>query len=67
MAGYTPTRLGGPDVQMELFRRLIAGEEAPLGKLVLELRGNRTLRLPDGSWAGGTNLNLLGDPAWGVR
>jgi hypothetical protein len=63
VACYAPTRLGGADVQMELFRRLVAGDARPIGKLALELRDGQPLKLQDGSWASGANFNLLGDPA----
>ncbi len=66
VACYAPSRLGGNDVQGELVRRLIDGTLGRLGQTIFGARQKRKLRLDDGSWASGSNFNLLGDPALSV-
>lgn len=63
VATYTPSRLGGNDVQLALARALIEGREGTIGELLMELGGSRVLLLKDSRWASGANYNLLGDPA----
>jgi len=63
VATYSPSRLGGNDIQLALFRALLEGREGTLGDLLMELGGSRVLLLKGGRWASGANYNLLGDPA----